>query len=837
MTEGGFRTFPMKQMKETDPSGSLRWWNTLGIAGLLALPASAELPRIPLATGHLSERPREVLFLGRQVTVHHVPSAFHAMMRLPWAERDLRMKFTVNLDDLNPATLELHDALFIYGNAFYYITADQENAMEAYANGGGGVAAMHVACWSFPDSPKVTKIIGGAFLGHYAIQEFSQVILDVDHPILKGLGTYTAVDEPYQFKNLMPDRTILTVRTGPGPEEPMTWVRPQGQGRVFYHSGGHDVRTWEQPNFQELVTRGIEWVADTGDGPAVAAIDRARIANGGAIAVRAVLGGAGEVGRAAVFTLRGENWHRPLLDGETMYDLGSGIHRVSAADPLRVGGQSALPVLATVSKFDDGQIPGRWGLWSGRGGLARCVAREGSSLSWGSGFLTLASMPVGAAPELVMNASGSGVAQVFVTRAGFPELDTALVKTTAAGESAVLLVEGADPGLPGGPWTCGDLSSARLSLNNAGHLAAVLAGSGAKRLLLDQGSGWSPLLATHQSVPGLAVGTMLEELRDVRLNDAGSLVVDTRIDPGNGARNAILRRAGGETGWTIAMMDGPQRWLAEGESLVLAADGKSCLLDKGSRIWLRATVAREGVTSGCLVNMAPGGAAKIICREGALIELGGEMVTVSGLGGPGEWTCGPDGVACGRLTVTPASGPPREVLVRWNGRHALPVIESGRTFRGATGDFVVGSFRLDGGGTAEDGKGGFLTSQGEWVVTSTGTVGGDRLIHGADLADLDGDGRDDLLEAALGGNPLAADHAPLFGIEVVPGGAVLRYLQKTAGFFEYGVEASDDLATWHTIPADSYPATDQSGVPAGFKRMECAIEESPGFARIRVAAD
>jgi hypothetical protein len=123
------------------------------------------------------------------------------------------------------------------------------------------------------------------------------------------------------------------------------------------------------------------------------------------------------------------------------------------------------------------------------------------------------------------------------------------------------------------------------------------------------------------------------------------------------------------------------------------------------------------------------------------------------------------------------------------------------------------------------------------VVTSTGAVGGDRLIHGSDLADLDDDRRDDQLEAALGGNPLAADHAPLFGIEAVAGGAVIHYLQKTAGVFQYRVEVCDDVVIWRPVSADSYPAADQSGVPAGFQRMECAIEQSPGFARIQVTAD
>ncbi len=808
-----------------------RW---LGVTGALVLPLAAQLPRIPLATGQATERPREVLFLGRQVTVHHSPPAFHSMMRLPWAERDLRMKFTVDLADLNPANLAAYDALFIYGNAFYGITPEQETAMEQYANGGGGVAAMHVACWSFPDAAKVTSIIGGAFLGHYAIQEFSQVILDVDHPILKGLGTYTSVDEPYQFKNVMADRTILTVRPGPGPETEMTWVRSQGQGRVFYHSGGHDGQTWVQPNFRELVTRGIEWVAKPGDGPAVVGIDRARIGNGGAIAVRASLDGPGEETLDAVLTLQGGKWHRPVLKGETLYDQGSAVHAPAASDVLRVGGQVQVPVLAMSSKFTDAEAVLHWGLWAGRGGLARLVGQEDGYLWWGDGLLEMEEPPVGSLPELVMNASGTSVAQVFVTQEGFPELDTALVRTLSGSSgSDVLLLEGKDPGLPSGPWICGDLSSARLSLNGPGHLAVILPGSTGKRLLLDTGTGWNSLLATGESVPGLAATVV--DLREVRLNDAGSLVVAARIEASGGTGGAILRRAAGS--WTVAVTDGPQPWLAAGESLVLPPDGNGCQIDAGSHAWVLAAISDGSATSRCLLKISPSGTVQVICREGAPLELSGESVTVTSLGPAEDWSCGPAGMACGRLTVVPTSGPARDVLVRWNGGHALPILESGRVFHGAAGDFTVASFRLDGGGTAEDGKGGFVISTGEWVATATASSGGDRLVHGASVADLDGDGRDDLLEAALGGDPSSPDGTALLGVQPVPAGAVLRYLRKSGAAFLYEVESSDDLKNWQPSTAGSVPAADQSGVPAGFQRMEAALAGTTGFARIRVSAD
>ena len=46
-----------------------------------------------------------------------------------------------------------------------------------------------------------------------------------------------------------------------GHDEPWTWVRTYGKGRVFYTAWGHDQRTWGNEGFQALLERG-NYVAD-----------------------------------------------------------------------------------------------------------------------------------------------------------------------------------------------------------------------------------------------------------------------------------------------------------------------------------------------------------------------------------------------------------------------------------------------------------------------------------------------------------------------------------------------------------------------------------------------
>jgi hypothetical protein len=89
-----------------------------------------------------------------------------------------------------------------------------------------------------------------------------------DHPIMKNFGGFESWDETY-VHHLHNDanRTVLEMRVDDEGREPWTWVRTEGEGRIFYTAWGHDERTWSNPGFQNLVERGVRWAAK--DDPAV----------------------------------------------------------------------------------------------------------------------------------------------------------------------------------------------------------------------------------------------------------------------------------------------------------------------------------------------------------------------------------------------------------------------------------------------------------------------------------------------------------------------------------------------------------------------------------------
>ncbi|MFX6326674.1 ThuA domain-containing protein, partial [Acinetobacter baumannii] len=79
-------------------------------------------------------------------------------------------------------------------------------------------------------------------------------IVDAEHPITQGLGTFTVHDELYLFSDYDPARVHLLAQTesfddnNSGPI-PIAWTREQGAGRVFYISLGHNPSTLADANW------------------------------------------------------------------------------------------------------------------------------------------------------------------------------------------------------------------------------------------------------------------------------------------------------------------------------------------------------------------------------------------------------------------------------------------------------------------------------------------------------------------------------------------------------------------------------------------------------------
>lgn len=206
----------------------------------------------PAAPGEVRLR---VLFLGD--TGGHRPAERAKQLIPVMIDRGIHITYTEDVARaLTRETLDRYDALLLYAN-IDTITDSEAEALLGYVAAGGGFVPIHSASYCFRNNADVVALIGGQFMRHGA-EVFRTRIAEPEHPVMQGMEPIESWDETYEHRlHNEEDRIVLSYRE----EEPYTWVRTHGQGRVFYTAWGHDHRTWGHPGFQDLIERGIRWSA------------------------------------------------------------------------------------------------------------------------------------------------------------------------------------------------------------------------------------------------------------------------------------------------------------------------------------------------------------------------------------------------------------------------------------------------------------------------------------------------------------------------------------------------------------------------------------------------
>ena len=229
----------------------------------LLLPPLAVLT-LALAVSQSSREPEtsprriSVLFLGAPTANHpgHDPIERYRTLRQQLGIQGIDFTYTEDPNDLRREVLDQHDALLLYANWEQNgpMKPEWEQALVSYVEDGGGFLPIHCASACFGASDAFIRLVGGRFQSH-GDGVFRARITEPNHPIMRGYESFEAWDETYVHDRHGDDRTILQKRE----DEPWTWVRQQGKGRVFYTAYGHDMRCWGHPGFHELMRRAILW--------------------------------------------------------------------------------------------------------------------------------------------------------------------------------------------------------------------------------------------------------------------------------------------------------------------------------------------------------------------------------------------------------------------------------------------------------------------------------------------------------------------------------------------------------------------------------------------------
>ena len=204
----------------------------------------------------------QVLFLGDRG--HHQPEARLHDVYGPLLRAGFAIDWEDQLESVTAERLGDYDSVIMYANHSEHALVPPAffQALREYVRNGGGFVALHCTSGCFMQSQEWLEFVGARFVSH-GTGVFEQTVVAPEHPLMRGWENYTCWDETYVQDHFPGDRLVLTKRD----EEPWSWIRQDGKGRVFYSASGHDARSWTQPAFLEMLTRALDWSA----GPQAAA--------------------------------------------------------------------------------------------------------------------------------------------------------------------------------------------------------------------------------------------------------------------------------------------------------------------------------------------------------------------------------------------------------------------------------------------------------------------------------------------------------------------------------------------------------------------------------------
>jgi uncharacterized protein len=228
-----------------------------------------------VGTKSFSQIKTKVLWLGGGSTSHN-PLTFANMATPIFAKSNLVVDYRTNESILNADSLKRYDVLFIYNakkgmasDGTPDLTTAQEDALYSWVRAGHVIVGVHSANSSYLANPKYQDLFGGPYTVHGDTGAYKHIsIVNPTHPALKGVlappatGNADYWDEGREIKITKKDTVILArATTASGAQEPWTWVRPEGQGWVYYTSSGHDERSWSDANFQNQLIQALKWGA------------------------------------------------------------------------------------------------------------------------------------------------------------------------------------------------------------------------------------------------------------------------------------------------------------------------------------------------------------------------------------------------------------------------------------------------------------------------------------------------------------------------------------------------------------------------------------------------
>ena len=230
-----------------------------------------------------------VLFWGGPATTSHNVPAFRDTIVPYLTSLGMTVSYRQNppYSWLHADSLAQHDVLLVYttNQNASDLTSGQLAALTAWLASGRVMVALHGTTNTFITGNTATTnawraLTGAQFLDHGPASgsgnsgTMTYTPLGNAHP---ALATTTALPasaansggQPYwdegrrHTANLFASDTLVLARahytTPSATSLPWIWVRPQGNGWVYYNASGHDAQVWSRLEFKTQIVRALQW--------------------------------------------------------------------------------------------------------------------------------------------------------------------------------------------------------------------------------------------------------------------------------------------------------------------------------------------------------------------------------------------------------------------------------------------------------------------------------------------------------------------------------------------------------------------------------------------------
>jgi type 1 glutamine amidotransferase len=182
-------------------------------------------------------------------------------------------KFEVRVSEdpsiLESSRLSTYDLIFftLYNSKLPAPTEKAKENLVNFVKSGKGFAVSHLASASYKDWPEFQQMCGRYWVmgtsGHGPRSVFKAKVVNKAHPVTKGVSDFETDDELYaKLQGTAPVEVLVEADSDWSKKtEPLVFVQPYGQGRVFYEAFGHDRKAIMNPAVQKLIVQGCEWAA------------------------------------------------------------------------------------------------------------------------------------------------------------------------------------------------------------------------------------------------------------------------------------------------------------------------------------------------------------------------------------------------------------------------------------------------------------------------------------------------------------------------------------------------------------------------------------------------